>query len=165
MDHLRALRILGIPPGSSADDIKMAWRDLAKVWHPDRFAHDERLQAKAGDNLSRINQAYEALADYDARAIPTMASRMRQSVAIILGMGELGEPPPVLTQPAAPSPPSQPPMVPRAPIGLRHSLRVLGLGSPRETGEVGTRHKAQTPRRLILLLLGLVLILLVYLTR
>ena len=75
---VRALRILGLPPGSSADEIKMAWRDLAKVWHPDRFAHDERLRAKAGDNLSRINQAHEALADYDPAAVPTMTARMRQ---------------------------------------------------------------------------------------
>src|SRR4029079_11756254 len=88
-----ALRILGLPPGSSPDDIQAAWRDLAKVWHPDRFPHDERLQQKAGENLSRITQAHEALRDYDPAKSPRMAARVRESVAIILGMGELGEPP------------------------------------------------------------------------
>jgi hypothetical protein len=156
MDHLRALRILGLPPGSSKGEIQTAWRDLAKVWHPDRFAHDERLRAKAGDNLSRINQAHEALADYDPAAVPPMTARMRQSVAIIFGMGELGEPP---LAPVDPAPaPATPPLVPRAPIGLRHTLRVLGLDAARLTGEVGTRHRSSV-RRPILLLILLILIL------
>ena len=37
------LRVLGLAPGASAQEIKAAYRDLAKVWHPDRFAHDPRL--------------------------------------------------------------------------------------------------------------------------
>jgi hypothetical protein len=133
MDHLRALRILGLPPGANADDIRSAWRDLAKVWHPDRFAHDERLRQKAGDNLGRINQAYETLRDYDPASTPRMAARVRESVAIILGMGELGEPPPMPARPDDPDPP--PAMVPRGPIGLRRSLRVLGLGRARPGDE------------------------------
>ena len=70
MDTLRALRVLGLPPGSGPEEIKTAWRDLARVWHPDRFTHDERLQKKAGDNLQRINEAYEALRDYDPTVRP-----------------------------------------------------------------------------------------------
>ena len=138
MDHLRALRILGLAPGSSAEDIRSAWRDLAKVWHPDRFAHDERLRQKAGDNLGRINQAYETLRDYDPAQTPKLAARVRESVAIILGMGELGEPPPGIDLPVpADAPPDPPgaPIIPRGPIGLRSSLRVLGLRAPARAGE------------------------------
>jgi hypothetical protein len=153
MDHLRALRILGLPPGATADDIHGAWRDLAKVWHPDRFPHDERLRRKAGDNLSRINQAHDALENYDPSQSPKISSRMRLSVAMVLGLGEIGDPPP---SPAAPAPPA-PRLVPRGPIGLRHSLRLLGLGAGREPGEAGTR---RSPRYGAALLLVILLILL-----
>lgn len=131
MDHLRALRVLGIPPGSTPDEIQGAWRDLAKVWHPDRFTHDERLQKKASDELSRINEAHEALRDYDPAKTPPIAARVRESVAMILN--------------------------PRGPIGLRHSLRVLGLGTPRATGEVGTRRSSNAPAVLLAALLLLAL--------
>ena len=124
MDTLRALRVLGLPPGSSTDDIKAAWRDLARVWHPDRFAQDPRLQQKAGDNLTRINQAYEALRNYDPTERPRVAARMRESVAIIFGIGELGEPPPAAEI-------LQPSFTPDGPVGTRDSVRVLGLNVPR----------------------------------
>jgi hypothetical protein len=152
VDHLRALRVLGLPPGSSQDDIKTAWRDLAKVWHPDRFQHDERLQTKAGENLGRINEAYESLRDYDPDVSPKFASRVRESVAIIFGMGELGEAP----MPTTSSPPHEP-FMPRAPIGLRKSLRVLGLGRVRRTGEIGSQ--PNTARSAWLALAVLVIIL------
>lgn len=57
----KCLELLGLKPGASAQEIKAAYRDLAKVWHPDRFAHDERLQEKAQNKLKEINEAYEAL--------------------------------------------------------------------------------------------------------
>ena len=55
------LRVLGLGPGASAQEIKAAYRDLAKVWHPDRFAHDPRLQQKAQEQLKEINEAYQRL--------------------------------------------------------------------------------------------------------
>jgi hypothetical protein len=50
--------VLGIKPGASAEEAKAAYRDLAKVWHPDRFASDPRLQQKAQERLKEINEAY-----------------------------------------------------------------------------------------------------------
>ena len=62
MDDLaRYYEILGIHPGASADELRQAYRDLVKVWHPDRFSHDERLRLKAQDKLKQINGAYEVL--------------------------------------------------------------------------------------------------------
>ena len=61
MDRDRALKILGLAPGASAETIREAYRDLAKVWHPDRFPNDERLRAKANERLKEINEAYAAL--------------------------------------------------------------------------------------------------------
>ncbi|HEX8128038.1 MAG TPA: J domain-containing protein [Pyrinomonadaceae bacterium] len=53
--------VLGVAEGASAQELKVAYRDLAKVWHPDRFVHDPRLQQKAQDKLKEINEAYEQL--------------------------------------------------------------------------------------------------------
>jgi DnaJ domain len=53
--------VLGVAEGASPQELKAAYRDLAKVWHPDRFAHDPRLQQKAQEKLKEINEAYEQL--------------------------------------------------------------------------------------------------------
>jgi len=56
-----AYDVLGVKPGVSDRELKAAHRDLAKVWHPDRFLHDPRLQEKAQEKLKEINEAYEQL--------------------------------------------------------------------------------------------------------
>lgn len=53
--------VLGMSPSASPEELKMAYRDLAKVWHPDRFLHDPRLQEKAQEKLKEINEAYDQL--------------------------------------------------------------------------------------------------------
>lgn len=61
LDPSKAYEVLGVKPGVSNRDLKAAHRDLAKVWHPDRFLHDLRLQEKAQEKLKEINEAYEIL--------------------------------------------------------------------------------------------------------
>jgi COMPASS component SWD3 len=34
--------ILGLKTEASKEEIKQTYRDLVKVWHPDRFSHDPR---------------------------------------------------------------------------------------------------------------------------
>ncbi|HEX8161089.1 MAG TPA: DnaJ domain-containing protein [Pyrinomonadaceae bacterium] len=61
MSRERCLEVLGLSAGASAQDFKAAYRDMAKVWHPDRFTHDPRLQQKAQEKLKEINDAYQQL--------------------------------------------------------------------------------------------------------
>lgn len=71
----RYYKILELEPGALPEQVKQAYRDLVNVWHPDRFAHDSRLQQKAEEKLKEINEAYERL-----RAIgPASSVRNSQS--------------------------------------------------------------------------------------
>jgi hypothetical protein len=56
-----ALEVLALRPGATPVQIKEAYRDLVKVWHPDRFGSDARLRVKAEEKLQRINEAYRVL--------------------------------------------------------------------------------------------------------
>src|SRR4051794_17106010 len=71
----KCLEVLGLEPTASAQEIKAAYRDLAKVWHPDRFAHDPRLQQKAQEKLKEINDAYRRLLDGTTSTHSRRASR------------------------------------------------------------------------------------------
>jgi hypothetical protein len=54
-------QVLGISINASLDETKQAYRDLARVWHPDRFIDNQRLQRKATEKLKEINVAYEKI--------------------------------------------------------------------------------------------------------
>lgn len=69
LDTTQAYRVLGLAPGATVDEVKTAYRDLAQVWHPDRFPDNNRLREKAQQNLQRINEAYALLRDLPA-ALP-----------------------------------------------------------------------------------------------
>jgi hypothetical protein len=56
-----ALDVLALRPGANSVEIKEAYRDLVKVWHPDRFGSDPGLRQKAEEKLKQINQAYAVL--------------------------------------------------------------------------------------------------------
>lgn len=61
MDIQRCYEILEISPTATVDEIKRIYRDMVAVWHPDRFAHNPRLQERAGKKLQEMNQAYDTL--------------------------------------------------------------------------------------------------------
>jgi hypothetical protein len=67
---LRYYEILQLKPGASPLEIQQAYRDLVRVWHPDRFAHDPRLQKIAEQRLKEINTAYIALEELHRETPP-----------------------------------------------------------------------------------------------
>ncbi|MEH1831251.1 MAG: DnaJ domain-containing protein [Nostoc sp.] len=62
-DHLdlnHAYEILGLEPGASPAQVKRAYRQLVKIWHPDRFVDQEQKQ-EAEEKIKSINAAYNKL--------------------------------------------------------------------------------------------------------
>jgi len=58
--------VLGVPRTASAEDVKRAYRQLARKHHPDLQPTAERAQA--AERFKEINEAYEVLSDPDKRA-------------------------------------------------------------------------------------------------
>ena len=56
-------QILGVPEGASTDQIKKAFRKLAKLHHPDRNPNNPQ----AADRFKEINEAHDVLSDADKR--------------------------------------------------------------------------------------------------
>lgn len=55
-------RTLGVDPGSELSEVKRAYRDLAKRWHPDRH-HSKpfEVRALAEERFKQINEAYRRI--------------------------------------------------------------------------------------------------------
>ena len=56
--------VLGLEESASTPEIKKAYRELSRLYHPDRNLDDE----DAADKFIRISKAYEALTDEVTRA-------------------------------------------------------------------------------------------------
>lgn len=53
-------KLLGVSPSASDDEIKSAYRTLAKKYHPDRYKGHE-LEELANEKLKQINEAYNQI--------------------------------------------------------------------------------------------------------
>ena len=52
--------VLGIKEGASEEEIKQAYREMVKKYHPDKFV-DNPLQGLAEEKMREINEAYDYL--------------------------------------------------------------------------------------------------------
>lgn len=52
--------VLGVSPSASDDEIKKAYRDLARKYHPDNY-HDNPLADLAQEKMKEINEAYDQI--------------------------------------------------------------------------------------------------------
>lgn len=129
MDINRAYRVLGLYPGASQEEVKSAYRDLAQVWHPDRFSHSERLGAKAQKNFKRINEAFELLKNYVPPAVAPAPSPISTTFSAVRDLGDI-----LATRVSGIHTP------PRA--KRSHQREVLGLGDIERTG-FGRRRRAK----------------------
>jgi WD40 repeat protein len=60
--------ILGLKPNALPDEVKKAYRQLVKLWHPDRFPNGSKQQEEAEEKFRQIHQAYQVLKDYQPQA-------------------------------------------------------------------------------------------------
>ena len=52
--------VLGVAPGASDDEVKKAYRELARKYHPDNY-HDNPLADLASEKMKEINEAYDSI--------------------------------------------------------------------------------------------------------
>lgn len=53
-------KVLGVSPNASEDEIKKAYRELAKKYHPDNYANNP-LKDLADEKMKEINEAYDQI--------------------------------------------------------------------------------------------------------
>jgi curved DNA-binding protein CbpA len=125
VDVHRAYRVLGVSPDATLEEVREAYRDLAQVWHPDRFAHNDRLHEKAARNLQRINEAFALVRDRTPEAPMPRRSVLDLTLDTVRDLGDI-------MQTAVSGAP---------PVRARRGPAVLGLGTIERTAQ----HR--TPRR------------------
>lgn len=61
MNRAEALRALGLGSDATQADIKAAYREMAQILHPDRFASNKKLQDRATEQFKNLQEAYDYL--------------------------------------------------------------------------------------------------------
>ena len=53
-------KVLNVSPSASDEEVKKAYRDLARKYHPDNY-HDNPLADLAQEKMKEINEAYDTI--------------------------------------------------------------------------------------------------------
>lgn len=61
MSRNKYLEILGLSGNASTEEIDRAYKELIRVWHPDRFQNDPLLVSRAENKTRELNNAYAEL--------------------------------------------------------------------------------------------------------
>jgi len=133
MTRQKARDILQISNSATAKEIRSAYLDMVKVWHPDRFVNDPALQARASDKLKLIIEAHTALissAESDTEEPKAHQSTASQAQPPKKERGSDNSPPDTRSTSAGRND-SHPPIVPAtARIGIPASIYfgIFGIG-------------------------------------
>jgi len=68
MTYDEALRLLGLEEGATEADIKLAYKEMAQILHPDKFAGNKKLSERANEQFKMVNEAREVLLSRKASA-------------------------------------------------------------------------------------------------
>lgn len=80
--------VLGVQTGATREEIKSAYRKLARVLHPDVASDGGGDDTSAADEFMRLHTAYATLSDPEKRAIyDSSLFRRRRTAASPLGHG------------------------------------------------------------------------------
>ena len=71
--------ILGISSGATDDEVKEAYRALARKYHPDNYADDNPLKELANEKMQEINEAYDEILKIRSGAKGNQSSDSYQS--------------------------------------------------------------------------------------
>jgi hypothetical protein len=121
-DLLHCYRLLELQPGATRAEVREAYRVLARVWHPDRFAGNPDLLQRATARQQELNDAYRRITkslDAEQSTPRTAPVPPRREPG-----GPRGEPAPPRREPARPRaahgpPPRHPPEQQQAAPGHR----------------------------------------------
>jgi hypothetical protein len=133
MTPAEALRIFELDDRCTPEQVRAAYRELVKVWHPDRFANDTNLRAKADRRLQEINSAYAVLQDRAETVDPprreaTPRSEAQDRAETVETPREATPPPHVATPPpGAQSRPARWSVAPLVIIGLLTGAFLVGI--------------------------------------
>jgi curved DNA-binding protein CbpA len=70
LDERHHLDTLGLTSAAEKDEIKRAYKDLARIWHPDKHASEsESSRATAKDTFIKVQEAYEFLTNRQSTGV------------------------------------------------------------------------------------------------
>ena len=64
----KLIELFDLDENYTKSQLDESYRDLAQIWHPDKYSYNERLQLKAQEKQKEINLAYSELKQYLAKS-------------------------------------------------------------------------------------------------
>lgn len=78
MDLETALQRLELDSSAKYADAQRAYRDLVRIWHPDRYLHDARLAGKAKLKTQELNAAWNVIRSLGEKKFNTRSSSYKK---------------------------------------------------------------------------------------
>jgi hypothetical protein len=80
MDVSKALGILGLASNPTQSEIKQAYREQVKLWHPDRYSNGSAMKKMAEKNIQDANLAYAFLKSHMPPTSNNVAPRSTRAI-------------------------------------------------------------------------------------